>query len=128
MAAFSCSETGTTGTNDVVFWYTTTSATTGGTDDGLFWVDQTGSPWYPGQPVAQPAQPALDPKELKLRRSREANKRSLVRARAALRAALEAPAQRVPRPWRAASRPLHARPVSKGRVCSGSSRYRVLVN
>ena len=69
----------------------------------------------------------LDPKAEKLRLAREASKQAVARARAALKAALTAPTASVPRCWRQPQKPLYARPVSKGRVCASSSRYRVLM-
>lgn len=55
-----------------------------------------------------------DPREAKLRRAREASREAVERGRMQLRA--RRPEE--PRQYR--------RPVSRGRVCSGASRYRVM--
>jgi len=68
-----------------------------------------------------------DPKVTKLRLARAASKRAMRRAELALRAGTVDPTTPVPWCGNRPHKPSQVRRVSKGRVCSSSSRYRVLM-
>lgn len=69
----------------------------------------------------------LDPKVLRQRQLLAWTREAIQAAREALRATDDDPSGLLARrPRREASRRLHAQPRFRGRICSGSSRYRVM--
>jgi len=70
-------------------------------------------------------EPNFNDREYRLTLKRTASKAAVTRARLALQRALDDPRPEIP--LGARKRP-YRRPTAKGRVCAGSSRYRVMVN
>lgn len=95
------------------------------TNDGTWVVSWRGSD-YAGSTWHQAPEPIEDGgPEVRLAEKRAISRAAVLRARLALQRALDDPRPEIPpgarkRPYR--------RPAVKGRVCAGSSRYRVLVN
>lgn len=74
--------------------------------------------------VGPSPEPYYDDRETRLTLKRTASKAAVLRARLALQRALDDPRPEIP--LEARKRP-YRRPTAKGRVCAGSSRYRVMV-